>query len=188
MQFRIVRGLAILTTALVLSACESTSGVKEDTGAAAGPVTTTEQQGSGADASGAVTSGAGTGTSGGFQGNALDDPSSLLATRIVYFAYDSSELTDADRPVVEAHGRYLADNPGAAVTLEGHADERGSREYNIALGERRAIAVRQLMTLLGASGSQIRVVSYGEERPAAEGHDESAWSVNRRVEIVYLSR
>ena len=85
--------------------------------------------------------------------------------------------------MVEAHGRYLADNANASVTLEGHADERGSREYNIALGERRANAVRQLMTLIGANGAQIRVVSYGEERPAVDGHDESAWTQNRRVEI-----
>jgi len=179
MQFRIVKGLAVLTAVFVLSACESTSEVKEDE--VPGP--TTDEQGSGA-----TTSGASTDTGGGFQGNPLDDPASLLATRIVYFEYDSSEIKGSDRAVVEAHGRYLADNPTSTVTLEGHADERGSREYNIALGERRANAVRQLMTLLGATGSQLRVVSYGEERPAAEGHDESAWSVNRRVEIIYLNR
>ena len=74
------------------------------------------------------------------------------------------------------------------VTLEGHADERGSREFNIALGEQRANAVRQLMALLGASASQIKVVSYGEERPAADGHSEAAWRLNRRVEIIYTSR
>jgi peptidoglycan-associated lipoprotein len=135
---------------------------------------------------GATTSGVGSGA--GFQGSPLDDPASLLSNRTVYFAYDSSEITGPDRPVIEAHGRYLADNPSASVTLEGHADERGSREYNLALGERRANAVRQLMSLLGASGSQIRTVSYGEERPAADGHDESAWSLNRRVEIIYRSR
>ena len=74
------------------------------------------------------------------------------------------------------------------ITVEGHADERGSREYNIALGERRADAVRQLMTLLGATNPQIRIISYGEERPAAVGHDESAWRLNRRVEIIYRVR
>ena len=181
MQFRIVKGLAVLSTVVALSACESTSEVKEDE--MPGSATGTDQQ-----SASATTSGAGTGASGGFQGNPLDDPASLLATRIVYFEYDSAEIKGSDRAVIEAHGRYLADNPSAAVTLEGHADERGSREYNIALGERRANAVRQLNTLLGASGSQLRVVSYGEERPAAEGHDESAWSVNRRVEIIYRSR
>jgi peptidoglycan-associated lipoprotein len=130
----------------------------------------------------------GTGASTGFQGDPLDDPASLLSNRVVYFEYDSSEIKGPDRPVIEAHGRYLADNAGATVTLEGHADERGSREYNIALGERRANAVRQLMTLLGANSAQIRVVSYGEERPAMSGHDESSWSRNRRVEIIYRAR
>ena len=178
MQLRIVKGVAVLATVLFLSACESTSGIKEDEGAAPGTTT-------GSQDSGATTSGADAGTGGGFRGNPLDDPASLLSTRTVYFEYDSAEIKGPDRPVIEAHGRYLADNPGASVTLEGHADERGSREYNIALGERRANAVRQLMTLLGASGSQIRVVSYGEERPVAEGHDESAWSLNRRVEIIH---
>ena len=112
----------------------------------------------------------------------------MLSNRIVYFAYDADQVDPQDRPVVEAHGRYLADNPNATVTLEGHADERGSREYNVALGERRANSVRELMTLLGANSAQIRVVSYGEERAAVEGHDESAWSRNRRAEIIYRNR
>ena len=92
------------------------------------------------------------------------------------------------RAIVAAHAYYAAANGSARVTLEGHADERGSREYNIALAERRAISVRQLMTLFGANSAQIRVVSYGEERPALDGHDETAWSDNRRVEIIYRSR
>jgi len=180
MPIRIFKGLAILAAVFALAACESTSGVKEPEGGTTAP--------SGQPTDSATTSGAATTDSGGFQGSPLDDPASLLSTRIVYFEYDSSEITGPDRPVIEAHGRYLADNPSAAITLEGHADERGSREYNIALGERRANAVRQLMTLLGASGAQMRVVSYGEERPALDGHDESAWSRNRRVEIIYRNR
>ena len=182
MNVRMIKGLAVLGAVFVLSACESTSGVKDDPGAPQG--TSAEQAGQ----SESEVTATGTGPGTGFQGNPLDDPASLLSNRTVYFEYDSSEITGPDRPVIEAHGRYLADNPGASVTLEGHADERGSREYNLALGERRANAVRQLMTLLGAAGSQIRVVSYGEERPAAEGHDESAWSLNRRVEIIYRTR
>jgi peptidoglycan-associated lipoprotein len=180
MHFRIFKGLAVLATVAALSACESTSGVKEDQGQAQPPAGQQQQ--------GASTSGAGTAPSTGFQGNPLDDPASLLSNRTVYFAYDSSDLTPTDQPVVEAHGRYLADHPNASVTLEGHADERGSREYNIALGERRANSVRQLMTLIGANGAQIRVVSYGEERPAVDGHDEAAWAKNRRVEIIYRER
>ncbi len=180
MHTRIFKGLAVLAAVFTLAACESTPDTMESGTAA--PSTTDSSSGS------ASTSGAATTESSGFTGNALDDPASLLSKRVVYFEYDSSEITGPDRPVIEAHGSYLANNPNASVTLEGHADERGSREYNIALGERRANAVRQLMTLLGASGAQLRVVSYGEERPEVEGHDESAWSRNRRVEIIYRSR
>lgn len=117
--------------------------------------------------------------------SALDDPNSPLATRVIYFEFDSSEVLPQYRSVVEAHAKYLASTPNAVVTLEGHADERGSREYNLALGERRANAVKSQMTLLGAGNNQIKVVSYGEERPAVEGHDEAAWSKNRRVEFRY---
>jgi peptidoglycan-associated lipoprotein len=124
----------------------------------------------------------------GFQGDPLDDPDSPLSERIIYFAFDAAEVTAEYRPIVEAHAVYLAENPGASVTLEGHTDERGSREYNLGLGERRAQAVSRRLTLLGARPEQIRTVSYGEERPAREGHDESAWQLNRRVEIRYRSR
>lgn len=117
--------------------------------------------------------------------SALDDPNSPLATRIIYFEYDSSDIRSEFRSTVEAHGAFLAANPNVVVTLEGHADERGSREYNLALGERRAESVRRQMSVLGASSGQFRVVSYGEERPAVDGHDEYAWSQNRRVEIIY---
>jgi len=132
---------------------------------------------------GAEAHGTGEGAQGGR--SALDDPNSPLAVRVIYFEYDSSEVLPQYRSVVEAHAKYLAGNPNAVVTLEGHADERGSREYNLALGERRAYAVKSQMTLLGAGDNQIRVVSYGEERPALEGHDDGAWSKNRRVELRY---
>ena len=115
----------------------------------------------------------------------LEDPSSQLSIRIIYFEYDSSEIKSEYRPVIEAHAAFLARNPGATLTLEGHADERGSREYNLALGERRAQSVQQQMLILGASASQIRLVSYGEERPAIDGHDDYSWQQNRRVEILY---
>jgi len=110
-----------------------------------------------------------------------------LAERIVYFDFDSSEIKGAGTDVVGAHAKYLAGNPATRVRLEGHTDERGSREYNIGLGERRAQAVRRALLLQGASDAQISTVSYGEERPAVAGHDEAAWAKNRRVEIVYLS-
>ena len=117
--------------------------------------------------------------------SSLDDPTSLLSVRIIYFEYDSSDVKSEDRTTVEAHAAYLVENPGTIITLEGHADERGSREYNLALGERRALTVKRQMTLIGASPDQIRTVSYGEERPAIDEHDDYSWSQNRRVEIIY---
>ena len=111
----------------------------------------------------------------------------LLATRIVYFDFDSSEIKGAATDLVAAHAKYLATHSGTRVRLEGHTDERGSREYNIGLGERRAQAVRRALLLQGATDAQITTVSYGAERPAVTGHDEAAWAKNRRVEIVYLA-
>jgi peptidoglycan-associated lipoprotein len=112
----------------------------------------------------------------------------LLATRVVYFDFDSSEIKGTGTDVVAAHAKYLATHSGTRVRLEGHTDERGSREYNIGLGERRAQSVRRALLLQGASDAQISTVSYGEERPAVPGHDEAAWAKNRRVEIVYLTQ
>ena len=123
-----------------------------------------------------------------FQGHPLDNPQSPLANRVIYFDYDSSSIRNADRPIIQAHAEYMGANPGASVVLEGHTDERGSREYNIALGEQRARAIRQLLLFQGAATSQIQSVSYGEERPAAVGHNEENWQQNRRVEILYKTR
>ncbi len=116
----------------------------------------------------------------------LDDPSSLLAKRVIYFDFDRSKVRSEFNEIIGAHAAYLAENPGAMVKLEGHADERGSREYNIGLGERRGNSVARHFGLQGASRNQLEVVSFGEERPVATGHDDSSWSLNRRVEIVYL--
>ncbi|MCG8379176.1 MAG: peptidoglycan-associated lipoprotein Pal [Proteobacteria bacterium] len=136
-----------------------------------------------AEDSGAQAYGTDDGSTSGF--SELDDPQSPLSVRIIYFEYDSSEIRSEYRSVIEAHAAYLIRNPSTTITLEGHADERGSREYNLALGERRAQSIRQQMALLGVASSQIRLVSYGEERPAVEGHDEASWQQNRRVEILY---
>ncbi|MFO7278226.1 MAG: peptidoglycan-associated lipoprotein Pal [Pseudomonadota bacterium] len=111
----------------------------------------------------------------------------LLARRVIYFDFDSSEIRGEATEIIAAHARYLASRPGTRVRLEGHTDERGSREYNIALGERRAQAVRRALMLQGAADTQLSTVSYGEERPAAAGSNEEAWAQNRRVEIVYLN-
>lgn len=108
-----------------------------------------------------------------------------LQTRVIYFDFDSSVIKPEFEDVLKAHAEYIAGHPGISVVLEGHADERGTREYNIALGERRAKAVRQVLTLQGVPQKQLQVISFGEERPVALGHDESAWALNRRVELLY---
>jgi peptidoglycan-associated lipoprotein len=120
-----------------------------------------------------------------FAGSPLKDPNNILSKRSVYFDFDSNLVKDEYKPIVSAHARYLQQNSGASMRIEGNADERGSREYNLALGQRRADAVRQTMQLLGASGSQIETVSFGEEKPRDTGHDEAAWAENRRADIVY---
>jgi len=136
--------------------------------------------------------GAGAGTASAAAANPDDEgmgpQAGLLATRLVYFDFDSGEIEGAGTDVVAAHAKYLGAHPATRVRLEGHTDERGSREYNIGLGERRAQSVRRALLLQGATDTQISTVSYGEERPAAPGHDEAAWAKNRRVEIVYLTQ
>lgn len=135
---------------------------------------------SGAEASaGVVGEGSGAGASG--------PPGELGSQRIIYFEFDSSDIRPEFVDVIAAHGRYLAGNASIRVRLEGHSDERGTREYNIGLGERRAQSVKRALMLQGVQDSQIATVSYGEERPAVAGSDEAAYSRNRRVEIVYIN-
>ncbi|MFL6623365.1 MAG: peptidoglycan-associated lipoprotein Pal [Sulfurifustaceae bacterium] len=116
-------------------------------------------------------------------GNAAD--AEMIAKRRVYFAFDSSQLDDENRKIVEAHARNLQANPNLKVHLEGNCDERGTREYNLALGERRAQSVERVLKLLGVDGKRVSMVSYGEEKPIDSAHSEAAWAKNRRVEIVY---
>lgn len=118
----------------------------------------------------------------------LDDPKSQLAARSVYFAYDDFTVDPKYQPLVQAHGRFLQAHPAVQVRVEGNADERGSHEYNLALGDKRAQIVAKQIELMGAKPAQIEAVSYGEERPKAEGHDEAAWAENRRADIRYLKR
>ena len=115
----------------------------------------------------------------------LEQSDGALASRTIYFEYDSAKLSDESLAILEEHGNFVAANGDVAVRLEGHADERGSREYNVALGDRRAQSVRRVLLFQGASVDQVDTVSYGEEKPAVEGQDESAWSLNRRVELIY---
>lgn len=115
----------------------------------------------------------------------LNDPQSPLAQRIVYFEFDSSTVRDDYLELIAAHARFLAEHSDLRMRLEGHTDERGTREYNVALGERRSLAVKSLVELQGVAAEQLETVSYGEELPIAFGHDEDSWAKNRRVEIVY---
>jgi peptidoglycan-associated lipoprotein len=115
----------------------------------------------------------------------LDDPQGVLAKRSVYFDYDSYVVRDDGKAVVENHSAYLNKNKGRKILIQGNTDERGGTEYNLALGQKRAEAVRQAMTLSGASDAQIEAVSLGKEKPKAQGHDEAAWAENRRADIVY---
>ena len=108
-----------------------------------------------------------------------------LANRTIYFEFDSASLTDESIAILETHGSFIAGNGEVTVRLEGHTDERGSREYNIALGDRRAQSVRRVLLFQGASTDQVDTVSYGEEQPADPGHGEEAWARNRRVELIY---
>lgn len=106
-------------------------------------------------------------------------------SRLVYFDYDSYVIKPEYQPLIESHARFLKANGGRKVVIEGHTDERGGREYNLALGQRRSEAVRRALNLLGVADSQVEAVSFGEEKPANGGGDEAAWSKNRRAEIAY---
>ena len=173
--------LLLAITSIALSACGGRKPLEEDpdvqtTGGAVsteGGVSTT---GLGNDST------VGTGLGGAIGGTEDTDP---LNKRIIYFEYDSSLLTLEGEAIVQAHARYLNSAPAVGIILEGHADERGTREYNLALGEDRAKSVANILQALGVSSSRIQTVSYGEERPVALSSDESAWSLNRRVEILY---
>ena len=124
-------------------------------------------------------------SAGGAQGSGASAPAGVA--RLIYFDYDSSEIRPEFVSVIAAHAHALARNASVRVRLEGHTDERGSPEYNIGLGERRAQAVRRALMLQGVTDAQVATVSYGQERPAVSGHDEAAWAKNRRVEFIYLN-
>jgi peptidoglycan-associated lipoprotein len=167
--------LMVMVVSIGLGACG-----KKDTRPDAAATNTSLD--SGADSAGANSASAGSGE----EIEAPGPMEGLLAKRTIYFDFDSSEIRGEGTDIVAAHAKYLASRGGMKVRLEGHTDERGSREYNIGLGERRSQAVRRALLLQGATESQLSTVSYGEERPAAAGSDEAAWAKNRRVEIVYL--
>ena len=181
----LTRILAVLLPVAMLWGCSTTPSSTDDGAIAGGDASMTTEGGMGSTSMG---SGVEVGEVGGsevFSGDPLTDPNSMLAKRIVYFDFDKSDIKSEAREIIEAHARYLSANPSVRIVVEGHCDERGTREYNLSLGERRAKAVQQVVSLLGVSSSQVEVVSYGEERPAAMAHDEDAWAMNRRVEFIY---
>jgi peptidoglycan-associated lipoprotein len=168
--------VAIAVLAFGLAACQKPKQVQPEQP----PPATTEE--GGAQTSGIPTEAApAAGTMSEAQRQAL---AALQTRNVVYFEYDSSEIKPEYDAVVQAHAAYLAQYPTARVRLEGHTDERGSREYNIGLGERRAQTVRKALMLQGVAETQLTTVSYGEERPVADGADEPAYARNRRVELV----
>ena len=172
-----MRTLTLLAALLLAAACthNETKAPESTAGNGAG--------------SSSASSNAGTATpsnSSGVNGNTTADAS--VPKGSVYFDFDSNEVKSEFQPVIEAEARYLRGHPDAKLRIEGNCDERGSREYNLALGQRRAEAVKHVMTVLGASGGKIETVSFGEEKPAANGHEESAWAKNRRDDFRYVSR
>lgn len=116
----------------------------------------------------------------------LEDPNGVLAHRSVYFEFDKYNILESETTVVQAHGAYLAGHPERAVRIEGNCDERGGREYNLALGQRRADAVGKRFALLGVDAARVETISFGKEKPRNPGHDETAWAENRRSDIVYV--
>jgi peptidoglycan-associated lipoprotein len=180
------RTLAAMLIVTLVTACAGPSKSTVDEGAAGAGQGT--DQGSGAASSGVPDGGMGQGGAMGGDpaaGSAMGGPGASQENRIIYFEFDRFDIKPEYNAILQAHARYLAGNPASRLRLEGHADERGSREYNIGLGEKRAQAVRNVLLLQGAVADQITTVSFGEERPAVIGSDEEAWSLNRRVEIVY---
>lgn len=161
----------------ILSGCQTTGTT--DNGAAV------EDRSAGQTGSSAATSGAGGQT---VNGKAMDprkDPANMLSKRSVYFDFDKYNVKEEFRPMVDAHAAYLNGNRGAKIAIQGNADERGSREYNLALGQRRAEAVRKALSALGVQDGQVEAVSFGEEKPRRTGKTEEDYAENRRADIVY---
>jgi peptidoglycan-associated lipoprotein len=172
-SFALALGLAV-TMAFGLGGCASQAEKPETDVATTGPAPST---------------GPGPATGGTVReddsGRPWDDPGSPIYQRVVYFDYDSSEIREEFVPLLQAHVGYLVKHPGTRVTLEGHTDERGTREYNLALGDERAQVVQRFMLADGVRSDQLATLSFGEEKPAAPGHGDSSWLQNRRVELAY---
>jgi peptidoglycan-associated lipoprotein len=179
------KGMRKILMVLVLATALISAGGCASKKPKPGASQSTEVGNGGADTSGATADAASAGNVGA-EDDVTGPQGGLLAKRVIYFDFDSSDVKGEGNDIVAAHAKYLASHASTRVRLEGNTDDRGSREYNIGLGERRAQAVRRALMLQGATEGQITTVSYGAERPAVVGSDEGAWSKNRRVEIVYL--
>jgi peptidoglycan-associated lipoprotein len=183
-MMRIYRVAIAAAFAVLLAACAPTAQTVQPTtgaesgAAGAGAASSTTGQGQSGQASALQ-------NQGGLSADQLNNPNSPLSKRTVYFAFDSSEIAQQYLSVISAHAKYLAAHPNLHIKLEGNTDERGSRAYNMALGERRAQAVAKLLELQGVGPQQLSVISYGEDNPVCLQHDEACWSKNRRVNIVY---
>jgi len=171
--------LGSLILAMALTACKSTPMVDKPTAVEdkSPKAETTQPAASGADTSGVKDAAV--------SGNPLTDPNNILSKRSIYFDFDKDTVKEEFRPLVEAHAKYLAEHANAKVTLQGNADERGTREYNLALGQRRSVAVKKSLNLLGAQDKQIETVSFGEEKATPNCKDDACHQLNRRVDIVY---
>jgi peptidoglycan-associated lipoprotein len=161
--------------ASLLAACSSTP--KPESGAAV------EDRGAGTPPSSVARVEAGQPSGAGIA--ALRDPKNILSKREIFFDFDSYVIREEAKPLVEAHAKFLVGNPTMKMLIQGNADERGSREYNLALGQRRAEAVVRSLVILGVPANRLEAISWGEEKPRASGHDETSWSQNRRGDFVY---
>lgn len=181
---------AMLIPALALALTVTGCASRKPAASANGSATAGSMAGAnGSNGTGASSSGLGNSGDLNSQGmganGAMDGVRQALMARVVHFDYDSSDLSQTDLNTLNAHARYLSQNGAARVSLIGHTDERGTREYNMALGERRAKSVEAFLVTNGARNEQIETVSYGKEQPVNEGHNEAAWAQNRRVQINY---
>lgn len=190
-----LRWLSVVIMSGFLAACGGAGQVKDDDGSSDSSSAGSSQSGSSAQTGGinGADGRGGTALAGGealvsYDRGAINDANSVLAERVIYFDFDSDTISQDYLDLIAHHGKYLANNADMKLRLEGHADERGTREYNVALGNRRAQAVRRLVLFQGANANQIEVISYGEEKPVALSHDEDAWRLNRRTELIYEAK
>lgn len=166
--------VTLISSALLLAACGSTVKVNEPSAVPKQTAATPDQRT--------------VATVNAVTADALDDPKSALAKRSVYYDFDSYIVKDEFKPLISAHAKYLSANKGRKIVIQGNADERGGSEYNLALGQKRAEAVRKSLAVSGVSDAQMEAISFGKEKPKASGSDEASWAENRRADIVYSAK